>query len=262
MDIREALPPAPPSAYWAAGNSPACWRLPPATWVSAATSLRPRSTVRLSPSPPPARWRATPISSPSRRSPTRLTSSPTSSRTCPPKPPPSSQAVFPWRPASQHSQTAQDRVAEKTFISGLGIPVAPFADVADVESLEAALSLIGRPAILKTRRFGYDGKGQTRIDDAKSAATAFAEIGQLPAILEGFVRFDKEISVIAARNWSGEVAVYDVPENHHENHILKTSTVPADISPAVAEIGPRLRQPDHRCARLCGRDRRRDVRVG
>ena len=141
----------------------------------------------------------------------------------------------PVAPGVAALQTAQDRIAEKTFISGLGIPVAPFADVADVESLEAALALIGRPAILKTRRFGYDGKGQTRIDETKSAATAFAEIGQQPAILEGFVRFDKEISVIAARGWSGEVAVYDVPENHHENHILKTSTVPADICPEVAE---------------------------
>jgi 5-(carboxyamino)imidazole ribonucleotide synthase len=107
--------------------------------------------------------------------------------------------------------------------------------VTDIASLEAALARIGRPAVLKTRRFGYDGKGQTKIHDGTDPAAAFAEIGRQPAILEGFVRFEKEISVIAARSWSGAIAVYDVPENHHENHILKTSTVPARISPAVAE---------------------------
>ena len=89
--------------------------------------------------------------------------------------------------------------------------------------------------MLKTRRFGYDGKGQTKIQADTDPASAFSEIGRQPAVLEGFVRFEKEISVIAARSWSGEVAVYDVPENHHENHILRTSTVPASISAAVAE---------------------------
>jgi 5-(carboxyamino)imidazole ribonucleotide synthase len=144
-------------------------------------------------------------------------------------------ALVPVAPGVQALKTAQDRIAEKTFIAGLGIPVAPFADVADLASLEAALARIGRPAVLKTRRFGYDGKGQTKIHDGTDPAAAFAEIGRQPAILEGFVSFGKEISVIAARSWSGAIAVYDVPENHHENHILKTSTVPARISPAVAE---------------------------
>jgi 5-(carboxyamino)imidazole ribonucleotide synthase len=143
--------------------------------------------------------------------------------------------LVPVAPGVDALKTAQDRIAEKTFIAGLGIPVAPFADVSDAASLEAALARIGRPAVLKTRRFGYDGKGQTKIHDGTDPAAAFAEIGRQPAILEGFVRFEKEISVIAARSWSGAIAVYDVPENHHENHILKTSTVPARISPAVAE---------------------------
>ena len=89
--------------------------------------------------------------------------------------------------------------------------------------------------MLKTRRFGYDGKGQTKIADDTSAGAAWAEIGKAPAILEGFISFNKEISVIAARGWGGAIAVYDVPENHHENHILKTSTVPAGISRATAE---------------------------
>ena len=93
----------------------------------------------------------------------------------------------------------------------------------------------GRPEGVKTRRFGYDGKGQTRIAPDTSTGVAWAEIGKAPAILEGFISFSKEISVIAARGWGGVIAVYDVPENHHENHILKTSTVPAGISRAMAE---------------------------
>ncbi len=144
-------------------------------------------------------------------------------------------AHVPVAPGVAALKTAQDRIAEKTFISGLGIPVAPFAEVSDLASLEAAIARIGRPAVLKTRRFGYDGKGQTKIQADTDPAAAFDEIGRQPAVLEGFIRFEKEVSVIAARSWSGEVAVYDVPENHHENHILRTSTVPARISPAVAE---------------------------
>ena len=132
-------------------------------------------------------------------------------------------------PGAHALATAQDRVAEKTFIAALGIPVAPFAEVSSVEELDAALARIGRPAILKTRRFGYDGKGQTRIDRQKAAATALAEIDLAPAILEGLVGFDHEVSVIAARGWGGEVVAYDIPLNRHENHILATSTVPAGL---------------------------------
>lgn len=138
-------------------------------------------------------------------------------------------------PGSGALKTAQDRVDEKTFIAGLGIPVAPFAAVNGQPELEAAIALIGRPSVLKTRRFGYDGKGQTKITEKTSAAAAWAEIGKAPAILEGFVSFDKEISVIAARGWDGAIAVYDVPENRHENHILKTSTVPTDIAGETSE---------------------------
>jgi 5-(carboxyamino)imidazole ribonucleotide synthase len=138
-------------------------------------------------------------------------------------------------PGSAALKTAQDRVDEKTFIAGLGIPVAPFAAVNGQAELEEAIALIGRPSVLKTRRFGYDGKGQTKITEKTSAAAAWAEIGKAPAILEGFISFDKEISVIAARGWDGAIAVYDVPENRHENHILKTSTVPAEIAGETAE---------------------------
>ena len=150
----------------------------------------------------------------------------------------------PLAPGSRALFTAQDRVDEKTFIAGLGISVAPFAAVSDEASLKQAFARIGTPSILKTRRFGYDGKGQTKISGDRSPEAAWSEIGNQPAILEGFVAFEKEISVIAARGWDGAIAVYDVPENHHEHHILKTSTVPADIAPATAEaaraIGGRI----------------------
>ena len=138
-------------------------------------------------------------------------------------------------PSSPALKTAQDRIDEKTFLAGLGIPVAPFAAVDGEADLEDAIARIGRPSILKTRRFGYDGKGQSKIVEGTSAAAAWAEIGKAPAVLESFVSFNKEISVIAARGWDGAIAVYDVPENQHENHILKTSTVPAGISRATAE---------------------------
>lgn len=146
----------------------------------------------------------------------------------------------PLAPGAAALRTAQDRVAEKTFIAGLGIAVAPFAAVASGAELESALTRIGRPAILKTRRFGYDGKGQVRIDAGTSAAAAFAGIGGVPAIVEGFVSFEKEISVIAARGWNGALAIYDVPENVHRHHILHTSTVPARIAPPTAEAARAL----------------------
>jgi 5-(carboxyamino)imidazole ribonucleotide synthase len=150
----------------------------------------------------------------------------------------------PLAPSARALAVAQDRVAEKTFISGLGIPVAPFAAVDDEASLAAAVASIGMPSILKTRRFGYDGKGQVKLAGNMSPAAAWAEVGKTPAILEGFVNFDREISVIAARGRDGAVAVYEVPENVHRDHILHTSTVPAAIPAAMRrsarEIGGRI----------------------
>ncbi len=140
---------------------------------------------------------------------------------------------LPLAPGAAALATAQDRVDEKTFIASLGIAVAPFAAVDDETSLLAAIATIGRPSILKTRRFGYDGKGQVKITGDLAPEAAWAEIGKAPAILEGFVTFEKEISVIAARGWDGQVAVFDVPENVHRDHILQTSTVPAAISPDI-----------------------------
>jgi 5-(carboxyamino)imidazole ribonucleotide synthase len=149
---------------------------------------------------------------------------------------PATTAVFldsrvPLYPGVKALAIAQDRLAEKTFLAGEGFEVAPFAAVDSLADLETALAHIGRPAILKTRRFGYDGKGQVKILEGTSPGEAFEAIGGVPAILEGFVAFEREISVIAARGMDRSVAVYDVPENVHRNHILHTSTVPAMISP-------------------------------
>jgi len=136
----------------------------------------------------------------------------------------------PLAPGAEALATSQDRFTEKTFLSKIGLATAPFAAVEDGESLEKAIARIGRPAILKTRRFGYDGKGQTTLEADTALDRAWAAIGAKPAILEGFVAFEKEVSVIAARGWDGAIAVYDVPENHHAGHILRKSIVPAAIA--------------------------------
>ncbi len=143
-------------------------------------------------------------------------------------------------PSASVLKIAQDRLVEKTFISSLGIEVALFAAVDDERSLEKALTLIGRPSILKTRRLGYDGKGQTRIDATTGVALAWRDIGKTPAILEGFVPFETEVSIIAARGWDGALVSYDVTQNEHENHVLRRSTVPARISAAMAEEASRI----------------------
>jgi 5-(carboxyamino)imidazole ribonucleotide synthase len=129
---------------------------------------------------------------------------------------------------------AQDRLVEKEFVSGLGIQVAPFAPVDDDASLSRAISLVKLPAILKTRRFGYDGKGQVLIRNQSEAESAFETIGGVPAVLEGMVLFEREISVIVVRGKDGELRYYDVIENMHSNGILATSTVPAGIPDDVA----------------------------
>ena len=142
--------------------------------------------------------------------------------------------LCPVRPKPDVLRVSQDRVAEKSYISGLRIPVPDFHPAASVEELEEAVSHIGRPAVLKTRRFGYDGKGQARIKDGTDLTAAFAEIGGQPAILEAFVPFEREVSVIAARDVHGTIACFDVAENVHENGILRSSTVPAKLKPRTA----------------------------
>ena len=139
----------------------------------------------------------------------------------------------PIRPGREALRVSQDRLVEKDFLRGLGLTTAPYADVTDRASLDAALAEIGAPGILKTRRFGYDGKGQARIKGMEDAEAALADMAGAPAILEGFVDFSHEVSVIAARGLTGEVACFDPGENVHEGGILRTTTVPARLKPMM-----------------------------
>ena len=137
--------------------------------------------------------------------------------------------IYPNRDALRISK---DRLMEKDYLNNLGLATAPYADITDLPSLTDALTHMGSPAILKTRRFGYDGKGQVRINDPAEAPAAFEAMAGAPAILEGFVDFSHEVSVIAARGQDGAVACFDPGENVHRDGILRTTTVPARLSPA------------------------------
>jgi 5-(carboxyamino)imidazole ribonucleotide synthase len=121
---------------------------------------------------------------------------------------------------------AQDRLMEKRFFHECGIGTAPFAPVDSLEDLTRAMEITGLPAILKTRRMGYDGKGQVRLRSAEDASGAWAEVGGVPCILEGMVNFEAEVSLIAARGRSGQVVFYPLIQNHHHEGILRTSIAP------------------------------------
>ena len=129
--------------------------------------------------------------------------------------------------------TAQDRVTEKRFFQAAGMATADFHPVDGPDDIVAGLARLGAPALLKTRREGYDGKGQTWIEDASQADAAFARIGAVPAILEARVDFRRELSVIAVRGWGGEIAVYPLTENTHEGGVLRRSTAPAEAGPEL-----------------------------
>ena len=131
-------------------------------------------------------------------------------------------------------ETTQDRLAEKDFVKRLGIGIADYADVSSTPSLRAAIARIGLPAVLKTRRFGYDGKGQAIIRDGDNPDQIWEDLGTRSAILEAFIPFVCEVSVIAARSADGHVECFDVTENEHQDHILKISRAPANISDALA----------------------------
>ena len=144
------------------------------------------------------------------------------------------------RPGPEALAVCQDRLAEKEFLAAAGAKAAPYMRVDDAGALARAIAQIGRPSILKTRRFGYDGKGQVLVREGADLAVTFRTLGGAPAILEAVVPFSKEISVVAARGPSGEFAAYDVCENSHENHILKSTRVPARLPPEVAAEAVRL----------------------
>ncbi len=126
----------------------------------------------------------------------------------------------------------QDRLAEKTFIASLGLKTPSFASVDKAADIAAAIAHVGLPAVLKTCRMGYDGKGQAKINSAADIAAALERFKGAPAILESFIPFSFEASVIAARGRDGTFAAFDPPENAHENHILKRSTVPSRLTRA------------------------------
>ena len=133
----------------------------------------------------------------------------------------------PLFPPRRALEIAQDRLSEKTFVTDLDGLTAPFAAVDDLASLEKALTRIDGPAILKTRRFGYDGKGQVRIANRSEAAEAWEAVQGAPCILEGVVEFTGEFSILLCRSASGEIALWDPPENVHADGILRSSCVPA-----------------------------------
>ena len=143
-------------------------------------------------------------------------------------------AAVPVLPDVRALETTADRLTEKRFVRELGIGTAEFRSVADGAELASAIASIGRPAVLKTRRFGYDGKGQTVIRAGTDLNEALARMGGQPAILEAFVPFEKEISVVAVRDAPGSVRTYDVVENEHDDHILDRSLVPARVPEEVA----------------------------
>lgn len=144
-------------------------------------------------------------------------------------------AVRPVRPDPSALAVSQDRLHEKDFLTSLGIATAPYVGVDDAGALARAVAQFGRPSLLKTRRFGYDGKGQTVIREGSDLGATFRGLGAQPAILEGIVPFTKEISVIAMRAADGAFAAYDVIENIHANHVLSVSHVPATIAPETAD---------------------------
>jgi 5-(carboxyamino)imidazole ribonucleotide synthase len=141
----------------------------------------------------------------------------------------------PVNPGAHALAITQDRLSEKTFVEKLGLKTAPFFEVSSAEQAREAFARLNGRGIIKTRRFGYDGKGQAKVASADEAVKAFESFKGAPAILEGFVDFSYEASVVAARGAGGAFAAYDPPENEHENHILRRSTVPSRLSAAQVE---------------------------
>ncbi len=139
------------------------------------------------------------------------------------------ESRLPVYPSSRSLANTQDRLTEKRFINSAGIATAPFFEISDLSSLGSALSMINGNGILKTRRMGYDGKGQMFIASPQEAANAFKALGEKDLIVEGLVDFTCEISVVAARGVSGEFAAHDPAMNFHEGGILRRSTVPAPL---------------------------------
>jgi 5-(carboxyamino)imidazole ribonucleotide synthase len=148
----------------------------------------------------------------------------------------------PVHPAPEVLHVCRHRLREKDFLSSHGFPVAPYRPVRSADELRQALAELGTPAILKTADFGYDGKGQTRLDSSEQAAEAWRHLGRPVGVLEAFVPFTQEISVICARGAGGAARLYGPAENVHLRHILDVTTVPASIAPAIARSAHELAQ--------------------
>ncbi len=145
------------------------------------------------------------------------------------------EGLLPVRPGARALATAQDRLVEKDFATSIGHATAPYRAVDTLEELQAAVAEVGPKAVLKTRRLGYDGKGQHMLDESSDLAASWGALEGAPAILEGFVAFEGEVSVIAARGLDGAVKAYPPIANRHRNHILDTSNVPSGLSDELAQ---------------------------
>lgn len=141
----------------------------------------------------------------------------------------------PVRPGGSILHTTQQRIREKSFLRSAGLPTTPYREIHSPEDLARAISELGCPAILKTAAFGYDGKGQVRVESPERAQEAWNAIGRQEAVLEAFIDFDREISVVAARGGDGAFVHYSPAENQHSRHILDVSVAPARVPPAVAK---------------------------
>jgi 5-(carboxyamino)imidazole ribonucleotide synthase len=144
-------------------------------------------------------------------------------------------SLKPVRPSPHVLRTSQDRIAEKRFINGLGIATAPWRPVESLKDLEDAAAALGLPAVLKTTREGYDGKGQAMLRTAADLAPAFERLSPKPLILEGFVDFSMEISVVIGRGEDGALSAFDTVENRHHDHILDLTLAPARVPLAVSD---------------------------
>jgi len=137
------------------------------------------------------------------------------------------ETLRPVFPPPEALEAAQDRLSEKQLFEGVGLEVPPYAPVDSLASLTEGLERIGTPAVLKSRRMGYDGKGQAAIHDAALGEDAWRSIGEVPALLEAFVKFDREVSIVAVRGRDGTFASYPLVENHHRDGILRLTLAPA-----------------------------------
>jgi len=143
-------------------------------------------------------------------------------------------------PGPRALAVAQDRFEEKTFLNAAGLPTVAFAAVDSAENLRAAIATLGAPVLLKTRRGGYDGKGQAWVNKAGDAEAAFAELGGRACIAEAPADFRRELAIIAARGYDGEIAVYPLTESHHENGILRRTSAPARATPKTIAAAERI----------------------